>query len=448
MPNDHTTAIVPLQCWAYESPLLRRARTTIDIGLLAEALIYYDRVLLIPVSEVPVAKVLDKSATSNGPTRPFDMSWRLSFIALIEWFYHRGIYDDLVSMFSDGTLGIYHYAFYTMPVLHDGTYSCWNMQDADEKAGSDTFVKRCLGGRDLERVVPRARHRAQLYRAIDGHIAEVHADQFSRAVENARLDFVDAGASAVALQSFLDDVKMLLPKDMQRDVKVMATDDGRGHTRLTFNLNFGAIAEALAPLEFGIPTPLCGLAHSNRLVWSAAISNCDLYLPTPVSRLVNAKLVESSRAQTNARHLIETLEAKIDFPDIRNLINDELLEFGDVLKIRRRSGRFREWLQAQAGRDREALIAYHHEVARATGFNRAAGKTIKIFGALAGAGVGAAVAGSTGAAYGAIVGNIAGKVLEDGVKFIFDVAGRLDGDWKPVVFGDWMRDYVSKATGA
>src|SRR3954469_18128679 len=79
VPNDHTTAIVPLQCWTYESPLLRRDRTPIDVGLLAEALIYYGRILLVPVTEVPVAKVLDKPTTNQGPYRPFDAEWRRSF---------------------------------------------------------------------------------------------------------------------------------------------------------------------------------------------------------------------------------------------------------------------------------------------------------------------------------------------------------------------------------
>lgn len=43
---------------------------------------------------------------------------------------------------------------------------------------------------------------------------------------------------------------------------------------------------------------------------------------------------------------------------------------------------------------------------------------------------------------------VAGKVVEEGVKFVFDVAGKLDEDWKPVVFGDWMRNYVDKAAKA
>ena len=420
--------------------------------MLAEALIYYDRILLVPVTEVPVAKVLDQPTTNQGPYRPFDAEWRRSFLQLVDWFVQRDAYKQLVGLFSDGILNVYHYAFYTIPVLKDGKYMCWNMQDAEEEKGEETFMRRFLGGGALEEIIPRARHRAKLYRALVNRVTEVHANQFEKAVENARVDFINPVAATVALQSLVDDVRTLLRGDLPREISVRATDLGGGDTNLTFNINFDAITKALAPLEFGIPTPLCGLAHSNRLVWSAATSNCDLYLPTPISRLVNAKLVESSERRTKPHQVIETLEARIDFPDVRQLVNSGQLSFGDVLKLRNHARRFREWLQTQAERDRDALLAYHHEVAQASGFVRTAGKTLRLFGTLAAAGVGAAagaaVAGPPGAALGVAAGGVAARAVEDGVKFVFDVAGKLDEDWKPVVFGDWMRTYVANATKA
>jgi hypothetical protein len=167
------------------------------------------------------------------------------------------------------------------------------------------------------------------------------------------------------------------------------------------------------------------------------------------SRLVNAKLIESNERRTKPREVIETLEAQVDFPDIRQLVNSGHLSFGDVLTIRARSRRFREWLQTQAERDRDALLADHHEVAQASGLARAAGKTLKLFGTLVGGGVGAAagaaVAGPPGAAVGVAAGGAVAKVVEEGFKFVFDVAGKLDEEWRPVVFGDWMRRYVDSA---
>ena len=158
------------------------------------------------------------------------------------------------------------------------------------------------------------------------------------------------------------------------------------------------------------------------------------------------------KRRTTPHQVVETLEAQTDFPDVRQLVNSGQLSFGDVLKIRNHARRFREWLQTQAERDRDALLAYHHEVAHASGFARTAGKTLRLFGTLAAAGVGAAAgaaaAGPPGAAVGVAAGGVAAKAVEEGVKFVFDVAGKLDEDWKPVVFGDWMRTYVANATKA
>jgi len=94
-----------------------------------------------------------------------------------------------------------------------------------------------------------------------------------------------------------------------------------------------------------------------------------------------------------------------------------------VLQIRDKSRKFREWLQSGADRDRDAIIAYHTEVSRASGFTNIARKGLKIFGVLAGAAAGAAVLGepAVGAAIGA-----AGRGSYPGwsqrtVKYLFDL---------------------------
>ncbi len=441
MASDHSTAIVPLQSWVYESPALRRDRTPIDVGLLAEALIYYDRVLLIPVTEVPSATVTGPADIAAASGEPFDREWRRSFVRLIEWFVARGAYPDLVKLFSAGVLSVYHYAFYTIPVLKDGMYSCWNMQDEDEERGNETFIRRFLSGREFEAIVPRGRHREKLFRALDGHIVELHANQFATAVDNARTDFSDPLRASLAVQCLLDEFRESLPSGLQHDVSAVAVNLG-SKTNLTFNVNFDDISEAVAPLDFNVSTPLCGLAHSNRLLWSAAISNCDLYLPTPISRLVNTKLVESNSRRARAQGLIETLEIEVAFPNVREMVNSGELGIEDVLRIRSHAGKFRAWLQTQTERDTNALFAYHHEVAQASGLSRAARKTLRMFGSIAaggvGAGVGAVTAGPLGAAAGAVVGGAAGAAAQ----FVFDLAGRLDDEWKPVVFGDWMKKAV------
>jgi hypothetical protein len=127
------------------------------------------------------------------------------------------------------------------------------------------------------------------------------------------------------------------------------------------------------------------------------------------------------------------------------------LTFADVLTLRRKSRRFRQWLQTQADRDTNALVAYHHEIAVESGLTKFTRKTLRAFGMLTGAAAGAyaasALIGPNAvpplAAAGAGMG---GKAIEESVTFVFDVAGRLDEDWKPVVFGNWAREFVRKAS--
>jgi hypothetical protein len=42
--NDHKSVLVPIEAWEYNSPYLKYIGKKADIGLFAEAFIYYDRV--------------------------------------------------------------------------------------------------------------------------------------------------------------------------------------------------------------------------------------------------------------------------------------------------------------------------------------------------------------------------------------------------------------------
>ena len=44
--SSHTTVFLPIQAWTYSSPELRDSGKTIDIGLLAECLLYYEQVVI------------------------------------------------------------------------------------------------------------------------------------------------------------------------------------------------------------------------------------------------------------------------------------------------------------------------------------------------------------------------------------------------------------------
>lgn len=109
-------ALVPLASWCYASPELLASGRSIDIGLFAEALIYYDCVGVIP---------------TNQP----------QFAAFIKWFADQGRFDDLLAMFKQGILKVYDYSFITSAVEKEGVYTIWNIQDPIQSR-PDSFEQR------------------------------------------------------------------------------------------------------------------------------------------------------------------------------------------------------------------------------------------------------------------------------------------------------------------
>lgn len=89
-------------------------------------------------------------------------------------------------------------------------------------------------------------------------------------------------------------------------------------------------------------------------------------------------------------------------------------------------------------RDRDALIAYHNEVAKDSGFTKVSRTALNIFGIMGGAAIGSVVESKLPSLSGAAIGAAAAA----GTEYLFDVARRINQDWKPIVFGDWMKDRI------
>ena len=105
---DHSTALVPIESWAYSSPHLRLDGRNIDIGLFCEALIYFDTVYLTFANENQL-------------------------IELLNWFLIQGRLDDFIAMMGDGSIKIYHHAFFSAPILEKNNhYSMVNFQDTEQ----------------------------------------------------------------------------------------------------------------------------------------------------------------------------------------------------------------------------------------------------------------------------------------------------------------------------
>jgi hypothetical protein len=210
---------------------------------------------------------------------------------------------------------------------------------------------------------------------------------------------------------------------------------------IRLNVDFNALGHlAGTHLNITSGTPLAGSIHANRLLWSAASLKCDLFLPSPIAMLAGDKLFEAS-VRVRLHDIIDSLQASVEFPEIRHLVNSGQLYFSEVLRIRGKAGRFRKWLQDEAGRDRDALIAYHHEVAKESGLIAARRRTLSLAGILVGGAVGGV--GGALAADNLAMGAVAG-ILGTGVGYLLDLGSRVGADWRPVVFGNWEKDRIAK----
>jgi hypothetical protein len=406
--SDHTTTIVPLESWCYSSPEIRARGKTVDIGLFAEALIYYDRV---------VANI------TNQP----------QLAEFLQWFIAQDHLDDFFALVRDGIVKLYDYSFATTAIRDNrtGEYSIWNVQDSIQQK-PNTFEPRFLYHKSVEAIFKKARHRKRLYEALRGNVIEVKADDFGRTLENARKDYHNPQRNALIVQAFVDELYRLrnLGRPPQIKATVLRSADGTKH-HITWNGK---------ELNFHLGTPLTAGALSNRLIWSAAQLSCDLYVAQPMGMLVGDKLYESTQRVAKAGTIIEDLKAEVEFPDVRALVNDGMLDLQEILRIRKKARKFREWIQQESERDRNAIIAYHNEIAREINLVKAGRKALSIFGVIGGGAAGSVVGSFIAGPHGAAMGGAAGSAI----GYLADIVSKIGSDWKPVVFGSWLRQRIEK----
>ena len=84
--SKHDSAFVPLESWCYNSPDVRLSGRGVDVGILCEALIYYDHLYV------------------NVGNANF-------FAELFLWAQKNGCFPDLVSLIDDGAITVFDYAF-------------------------------------------------------------------------------------------------------------------------------------------------------------------------------------------------------------------------------------------------------------------------------------------------------------------------------------------------
>jgi hypothetical protein len=418
----HSAALVPLSVWTYCAPLLRRVGVKVNVGAVAEALIYFDQVFL----QVSQASELD---------------------ALIEWFARSNALPELTALIRSGDLKIYHYAFHTTVIENreTGILECWNLQGQDQASNGFSFVPLVLEQSTRLRALTEP-IRSELTTAIEQAVTEVHADAFGRGDRLQRI-FEQASTprtAALVVQHFLDEVRPLVP-DLPLRVDASVTER-RGARTIRWNVDLDAVGKALGPeIGFSKHSPYNGVLYAGRLVWSSSETGLDLLLPPPLSGIAGDVLVELEHDPARRiSGIVDSLVEEVDFPNVGLHVNQMQLTVQDVLRLRAAAKRFRSWLQDEAEKDRSAGLAFLEEGSAAAGM-RGAKTTLNIFGVLAAAVVGGTVApvvANVTGLEGAAAASTAATLIRTGWSSIVDSLSRT---WKPVVFGKWARNHVDEA---
>lgn len=425
--TDHGLALVPLGSGYHQSTDVFARGRSVDTGLLAEALIYYDRLLI----------------TVDNSDR---------FADLIGWLIQQGLRAaDLIEMFRDGTLCVYSFAFTTNPYVEFREDGAVQIHQLLNVVNQNSSFEQFLSSEKLKSCFPDTAQFNEFCRALEGRIIEVTAEDIgAEAIDNAWRNFLNPERNALIAQQLVNEIYRIrrLGKAPKVSVNIRASDGGH-EIRWNIPLHRLPAVETETNIAAAATLPLSIAAEANKYLWTARRSKCDLYLAKPVSVAVGDKLFEAvdmeSSSGTKIRNVIEELEIKVEFPDVRRLVNDDRINFDQVAIIRKKAQKFRGWLQTEAERDRDAIIAYHSEVAKESGFAGMARRGLKLFGFVGGTILGGAISHDPGgSAIGGIAGHLAQKGVAKGVEYLFDLGANLGADWKPVCFGEWHKRKIEK----
>jgi hypothetical protein len=464
--SNHKIALVPLASGYMQSPeLLARGRKA-DTGIFAESLLYYDSVYVHvdnPEQFTDFISLLIQQGLTyeslnelveEGTLRFFNTVLVLPFMGYGLGDNRRGIVSGLYAIQEKAML---EPNYFTERFLKfDGLQSSFSALSTFDKKSFDKFCER-------------AQETALSFSAED------IGDDL---VDNALEDFLNPERCRLITKSILTELYRVHRLGKAPNVKVKVREmDGSNYDDIANNLrtssavvgrhlddeeyriyevDYGVLISHLKSLEvdgkplIAFPTiPLSCAGLSNLYIKAAGKLKCDLFLSKPVSKIVGNKLYEISdfeisRSDIKIKNVIDKLEAKVKFPDLRRLINSDEIDFNKVLEIRQKAKRFRDWLQVEAERDVDAIIAYHGEVAKESGFANYSQRALKIFGVLAKAGwsiLTTAKLKELDEVNRQAVKEAGGRVIDK----VFDYgAEKLGFDWKPVCFGDWYKDEIAR----
>lgn len=457
---DHSITLAPVATGFFQSPDQKVKGRTVDVGLLAEALVYYDSIYV-------------------------HVDNHEQFADLISLLIQHGLtYDQLCQFVEDGILRFF-VTVWMAPVMgfgrHDMVSGLYGLR---EEAMNDRnyFANKFLESEGLRSSFTEF-----------GDFKKSYFDRFCNSVEKTTVSFTNDeicdGVIENAYEDFLNPkrnkliVRNLLkavyeanglgkPPFVRVSIKEVLSDNldrvarnpgsfviGRNLDNGLYKIyevaynndlmsNIKRLEYTKTPLVKSLASlPLSESGRTNLILRSAERLGCDLFMPDPASKLVGDKLFEidhrnSGRRVQKISSVVDSLQTEENFPDIRHLVNQGLLEFDKVLEIRGKAKVFRQWLQSETERDRDAIVAYHNEVSKQTGTTKLAKKALSLFGVLTS--VGASIAAEAffqdhGTVVKETAKKLAGSAIDSSANAL---SSRLFRDWSPLCFGNWLKSDI------
>jgi len=470
--STHESVLVPLATSHLQAPNLYTQGVVTDVGLFAEALLYYDSIYV-----------------KAGNT--------LQFANFVSTLIQNGVtYSQLINLVETGvvrfvtTVSVHPYVSkdpLTGSPRTDIINSFYTIQE-EGIANSDYFEKKYLDSDAL--------------RSAFSALSSLNEREYARFCDAAKKSGITLDADVVALgivenayQDFLDPdrYKRIATQLLQPLFKMQslgAVPDFAVRVRELDAKNIDAIAKNLGSTivgrnfdddrykiyEVDAELPIRDLKDSETLrrifhtlpltyagvadlyIRTAGVLKTDFYLADPISNFIGDKiyelnLLENKNDQLKKQGIVGKLEHSVRFPDLRSLVNSNQIDFQEILKIRDRASRFRTWLQTtNASGDYEVLAAYHNEVIKESGLEKAVRKSLSIFGFLVSSGVGAATGHfltdnpTAGFVTGALVNEIGKDAAKKISEKLFDYGANIGKDWKPICFGNWYKHRLEVLT--
>jgi hypothetical protein len=340
--NQHKAALVPIEAWAYNSPLLRLQGKTSDLGLLSKALLLYEQVYV----DIPSTDQLEN---------------------LVRWYsQHESGIMPLIRLIDEGTIRFHHHAFQAgtarpMDGPGQNKTSIVNLTEVGQDE-PDAFATRVLGEANLDFV--KSRLREPLRQVIAKSYEESKASQYSIPIQDSTDAVQNTKRCKLLLQSFIDNLYEglhLKPPDIRCSIE--QTDDDTWN--VTWNYDVSQIHRLTnGAINFRSDVPIVGEARCNTYIWTAMRLGLDLYLGDVMSTLIESKIRDAGRLVIGDRDLIESIRVNADVPDLRQLVNSGQAGPDDVLALRDKAGPLQAWVQQDGEKDVADLVEAHREVIR------------------------------------------------------------------------------------